>query len=130
MSDQLNKALPPGINEEAHQVRYDFIKSNHFRVIHVDGICGGISPRGGLVHMAVWNERWPIPKQTVHEFTPDAEVGKEILAERVMRNAIVREVEAQLVMDISEAKRLRDWLDDKIKSFEEGTKQLEKGEEK
>lgn len=117
MAEEAKKG-PPGIDVEAGRIRFDFIKSNFFRVIHVEGIFGGNSPRG-LINMAVFNERWPIPKQITHEYT-EGRSGKEI--ERVARDAIVREVEAQLVMNVQTAKSICKWLQDKINNIEEKTK--------
>lgn len=123
-----DEPITPGIDRETGRIRFDYIKGNYFRVIHVDGVYGGNSPRGGHIQMAVWNERWPIPKQTVHQFEQGKPLGKEILDERVARDAIVREVEVQLMMDIAMAKRMRDWLDDKIQHVEETIEEAEKEE--
>jgi hypothetical protein len=117
MEEEAKKG-PPGIDVEAGRIRFDFIKSNYFRVIHVEGVFGGNSPRG-LINMAVFNERWPIPKQITHEFT-DGQSGEEI--ERTSRDAVVREVEAQLVMNIETAKIICKWLESKIKNAEKQTK--------
>jgi hypothetical protein len=112
------KIKAPGIDEEKKEIRFDFIKSNFFRVLHVDGIYGGLPPGGGhFIEMAVWNERWPIPKQVVYELNPDRSVGKEI--EKHSRDAIVREVEAQLIIDIEVAKKVRDWLTTRINDYDE-----------
>jgi len=112
------KKGPPGIDLEAGRIRFDFIKSNYFRVIHVEGVFGGSSPRG-LISMAVYNERWPIPKQIIKEFK-NGRPGEEI--ERASRDAIVREVEAQLVMDVPTAKVICKWLQEKISNIEKQTK--------
>ena len=117
MTEQAKKG-PPGIDAEAGRIKFDFIKSNFFRVIHVDGVFGGNSPRG-LISMAVYNERWPIPKQIIKEFK-HGKSGKEI--ERASRDAIVREVEAQLVMDVPTAKIICKWLQDKISNIEKQIK--------
>jgi hypothetical protein len=117
MAEEVKKG-PPGIDLDEGRIRFDFIKSNHFRVIHVEGVFGGNSPRG-LINMAVFNERWPIPKQTTHEYT-EGRPGKEI--ERASRDAIVREVEAQLVMDVRTAKSICKWLQGKIDNIEKQPK--------
>jgi hypothetical protein len=121
MAEEIKKG-PPGIDIEAGEIRFDFIKSNYFRVIYVDGVFGGSSPHN-LIHMAVYNERWAIPKQITKEFK-EGHAGKEI--ERATRDAIVREVEAQLVMDVASAKRFCKWLQDKIDSIEKRTKSKKK----
>src|SRR3990172_8149969 len=55
----------------------DYIKSNLFRVIHADGVIGGITPRG-LIHMSIWSERPTIPQHIVHEMSPSDGIGPEI----------------------------------------------------
>jgi hypothetical protein len=117
------KRVGPGFDLESKKVRYDYIKSNYFRVIHVDGIFGGNTPRPGIIQMAVWNERWPIPKQTSYEIIPEpkmeaGKIGKEIFEERVQRSAVGREVEVQLIMNIETAKTMQEWLGKHIKEYE------------
>lgn len=130
MAKKSKKLVKPGVDLDVREATFDYVKSGHFRVIHVDGLFGGISPRGGLINMAVWNERWPIPKQVVQAITANGKLGKEIVDRRVSRKAIVREVEAELVMDIPTAKELQKWLQEKIKDYEKVTKKSEKGVDK
>lgn len=102
---------------ESGELKYDYIKSNYFRVIHVDGAWGGITPRLSI-RMAVFNERGAIPTQTVQAVSPEGTVGEEIFEKRASRDSIVREVEADLVMDLATANVLVTWLQDKIKKLE------------
>lgn len=125
MTEELKK-VGPGIDLEANRVRFDYIKSNFFRVVHIDGAFGGISPRGDHILMTVWNERGPIPKQTVHEISDSGVVGQEIMEDRITREAIVREVETQLVMDISVAEQVVAWLNVKIELAKESSGSEEK----
>lgn len=127
MTNKSNK-IPPGIDLKERRARFDYIKSNYFRVIHVDGMFGGNSPRAGTIQMAVWNERWPIPRQMVHEIEQDGKIGTEIPMERLTRNAIVREVEAQFLMDIGTARAMSDWLREKIAELEKVIAKTSKGE--
>ncbi len=113
---------PPGIDVKENRITFDYIKSNFFRVIHVDGIIGGISPRAGLIQMSMWNDRWPIPKQATYELTKDGTLGEEIISERVQRDAVVREVEVIALMDIDVAKQMRSWLDDQITTLDKAMK--------
>jgi hypothetical protein len=108
------KKIGPGIDLEKGTISFDYIKGNNFRVIHVNGVYGGNAPRPGIIHMNIFNERWPIPKRTVSQFSAEKGIGKEIMEERITRDAVVREVEAQLVMSIDVAIRIRDWLNDKL----------------
>lgn len=112
-----------GEKKTIDQVRFHYIKSNSFRVIHADGAFGGLSPRGGI-HMALYNERLPIPRETVHEVTPEGKLGKEIRPERVAREGIVREVEVGVVMSIDTTRSLIEWLTRKVEEAEK----LERGD--
>jgi hypothetical protein len=111
-------ARTPGVDKESGQVRFDFIKSNLFRVIHVDGVIGGVSPNR-KIHFSVWNERWPIPKQVSYKLGPEGRRGEEIKEERVSRDAVVREVEVHLIMDLVTARNFHGWLGEKISIAED-----------
>jgi hypothetical protein len=115
------KKINPGIDLEKGTISYDYIKGNNFRVIHVDGVYGGNAPQLGIIHMDVFSERWPIPKRTVNRISPEGGIGEEIYEERVTRNAVVREVEAHLVMTIEVAILIRDWLNNKIENYQKTT---------
>jgi hypothetical protein len=104
--------------EEIHkQVKFDYLKSNSFRVVHADGAWGGITPTLNIF-MAFFSERPPIPKQTVFEVKPDGRVGSEIQEKRDARDAIIREVEIGVQMNLAAAKALLAWLDEKIQLLE------------
>ncbi|NQU08599.1 MAG: hypothetical protein HQ583_08560 [Candidatus Abyssubacteria bacterium] len=123
MSDKPKQA-PPGVDFDAQEIRFDYIKGNFFRVIHVDGVFGGNSPQGNI-RMCVWNERWPIPQQMVYELKEGGVLGKE--KNRITRGAVVREVEADLVMDVETAKRIKAWLEDKIEKASQDEEEKSKG---
>ena len=44
------------------QLEFHYIKSNQFRVIHVDGGIGSITPKG-FIHFALYSERLAIPRK-------------------------------------------------------------------
>ena len=106
------------------RIRFYFIKSNAFRVIHADGVWGGTTPHLGI-HMAFYSERAPIPQQVVHRIKPDGRLGDEIEEERVSKSDIIREVEAEVLMDLATAKSFHTWLTEKIKKLEEFLRQKE-----
>ncbi len=93
-------------------IAFEYIKSNAFRVIHVDGAVGGLTPQG-RIHFAIYSERGAIPQRVVHTVLNadgSVQVGPEIPEERVARQAIIRELEADIIVDVDTAKGLRDWL--------------------
>lgn len=99
------------------KIQFDFIKSSLFRTARVDGIWGSINGYYDLI-LNFYSERPPIPQRVVHSFS-ERGVGDELPAERVIREAIVREVEISLSMNVHVAKLVRDWLDQRIKYIEE-----------
>lgn len=108
---------------EPKTVKFDYIKSNHFRTVHVDGVFGGVTPKG-LVWATIWSQRGAIPTQSVYTVMPDGKL-EEDSSRRVVRDAIIREAEVNLVMDISLARSFRDWLDEKIKAIDKRTEAID-----
>lgn len=109
MADAADSAL--------RKIRFDYIKSNLFRVIHADGAHGGVTTNG-LIQMAVYSERLPIPQSTVHELKADGTLSEEIRDERVARQAIIREVEVEVLLNSATAKALLKWLTDQVALLE------------
>jgi hypothetical protein len=95
-----------------NRVKFDLIKSPHFRVIFAEGAFGGISP-GGHINMALFNERFPLPTH-VEYVVEGGQLGAEILDARIGRDGIIREVETEVVMTLDGAKKLHTWLGKKI----------------
>ena len=59
----------PGIDQKEKRARFDYIKSQFFRSVHVDGVFGGVIPSGKSIRMSIWNERWPIPNRLSTRWT-------------------------------------------------------------
>lgn len=97
-------------------------------MIHVEGAHGGVTPTG-KIQIAVFNDRQPIPQQTIHEVASTGKVGDEVKEERITRGGIVREVEAELIIDLDGAKIIHQWLGDKIKECEGILKEVQKSKE-
>ncbi|MCH7511734.1 MAG: hypothetical protein IIB19_05135 [Chloroflexi bacterium] len=95
---------------EPSAIGFDFIKSNVFRVIHADGVWGGVGPHGHI-QMAFFSERFPIPRRVDFELR-EGRLGQE--TGRDTREGIVREIETEIIMNVAAATSLRDWLTTKI----------------
>lgn len=104
--DDLGTALglPPS-------VRFFYVKGHHFRVVHLDGVIGSLTPKG-LIHCAVFNERSAIPQEQEIEITDQGRLG-EVLTEEG-KIGIVREVEVDLIFNKSAAVQLMNWLKDRL----------------
>ncbi len=101
---------------DSERMEFHYIKSANFRVIHVDGVHGGVSPRQ-KIQMAIFSERSPIPQRTSHRVVKEGHGFKlleEIPDSRVSRSGVIREVEAELLMDLETAEALRTWLEERI----------------
>src|SRR5579863_8383398 len=100
------------MNDSSSSVKFDFIKSAAFRVVHADGMFGGPTPRGDLF-IGFYSERFPIPTTVYHEIKNTGELGEEIRSERVGRQGILREVEIGVKCDLDVAKVFVQWLQEK-----------------
>lgn len=94
-----------------------YLKSPMFRTIHADGLFGGITPRKNI-HMSFWNERSPIPQIIEHKVKPDGTLGEEIIEARIGKNGIVREIDVDVIFDLTTAISIREWLDEKIRMLQ------------
>lgn len=107
-------------SQDESEITYHFIKSNYFRVIHCDGVIGGPSPGAELIEVAVFNERIPIPLQTVHRFE-DGRINP-IPASQVGRKGVVREVECNIIMSIEAAELVAKWLNEAVQKVRNAPK--------
>jgi hypothetical protein len=102
-------------NQNPSTVEIDYLKSNFFRVIRVNGAFGGFSPDGQLF-MAIFSERPPFPDATVYSVEANGQIGPEIIEKRqtTSKGKIVRELEAGLSMDVRTARAIVQWLNERI----------------
>ncbi len=100
------------------KIKFNYIKSNHFRVVHADGVIGNGTPRNDLF-IGFYSERIPLPDALTHEIDEKGKLGKEILEEREIKSdGILREVEVGVVVDLDMAKALVLWLSNVIRQIE------------
>jgi hypothetical protein len=116
MAQETEKTGPPSQSAETQDLDFHFIKSNFFRVIYVTGAHGGVGPDGNI-HLAVFNERQPIPtKQTVR--IVDGQQSEQV-GRPEQRTGLVREVEANLVFPPATARAVYDVLKQLLEKREE-----------
>ena len=104
---------------DAPPVRFHYIKSNTYRVVHVDGVYGGPTP-GKLLYVSFYNERFPIPNVIEHAAT---DIGGDTVAlgeetRREGKDGVVREIDFGAIMTLAMAKKLHDWLGKTIRDLE------------
>ena len=100
-----SKPTPPS------EVQFHYLKSSQFRVVHVDGIVGSVSPRG-LLHMSAYSERIAIPQVAIHDVKADGTLGA--ARQQIGRSGIVRELEVDLMLDQQIAEALHEWLGERL----------------
>ena len=119
------QCIPLIMDHPEETIRFEFIKSNLFRVIHADGAFGGLTPRLGIF-INFYSERPPIPKVLVHRVSETSGVlGEEIREKRESKTGIVRESEVGVCVDVEVAKSLVVWLQDKIHAIEDARRTME-----
>jgi hypothetical protein len=126
MSEKKLESLGPAKAAINSEVQFDFIKGNQFRSIHADGVWGGVNGRLDIT-MAFYSERPSIPQRIVHPII-DGKLGNEILDKRVDRQAVIRDVDVSISMNVEAAKIFRKWLDDKISTVERIIQQVKETE--
>jgi len=103
---------------DGREIIFSYLKSTQFRVVHVDGAVGSLTP-SGLLHIACYNERPAIPRSTVHTVDRDGKLSGPLSSEG--KDGIVREMEVDLMMTIQVAKNIHDWLAQRIAEFDAAT---------
>ena len=96
-------------------VTFHYSKSSYFRVIHADGIIGCVTPRA-LIHCAIFSERQAIPQTITQEVSPEGIIGE--VTGHTGKEGIVRELEADVLMNLDTAKALHKWIGDRVKEFQ------------
>lgn len=104
------------MSELPQTLEFHQIKSADYRPHHVDGCLGSVTP-SGHIHMVVYTEHTAIPQRLVHRVTPDGKLGEEVESERIGKDGIVRDITAALVMTLPTAKRIHQWLGERVEDL-------------
>ena len=99
------------------KVRFNWVRSSHFRVIHADGAYGGITPYGN-VFFSLYSDHPALPVSTVHSLTDEGALGPELSGEKKLQDGVERELEVSVVMTLDTARALQRWLDERVKVLE------------
>ena len=105
-------------DETPDKVKLKFVKSNLFRVIHVDSIWGGLTPNGDGININLCSQRFPIPQEVVYEINQEGGFEKEISEERIQNDDLEWEVEVSAIMDMETAQTLIKWLQNMVEQSE------------
>jgi hypothetical protein len=97
------------------KVTFHYIKSPSYRVIHVDGALGGVTP-SGMLHFSLYSERPAIPRKVTHFLDEKGRLSG--VQEIEAREGVVREMDVDAVMTLESARALHQWLGEKILEIE------------
>jgi hypothetical protein len=82
----------------------EYLKSQYFRVAHVDGAIGGPTP-SGHIHLALFSERPAIPRRLVFPLE-NGKLGDPLPEEAIVREGMIREMDIDLMMSVSAAEEI------------------------
>ncbi|MBI2422827.1 MAG: hypothetical protein HYV27_08355 [Candidatus Hydrogenedentes bacterium] len=102
------------------EIVFDLIKSPAYRTAHIDGAFGGITTKG-KISIALFSERQPIPTSITHALDGN-KIGKEL--GRETRQAIIRELEVNCIMDPDTARAIAEWLNAKAEESEKAKESI------
>ena len=91
-------------------------KGKLFRVVHVDGALGGLTPTRNIF-VSLYSQRNPLPTLIVQRFSPDGTLGEEISREG--KTGVFREMEIGLVLNAPVARELAKFLVEQAKLLDE-----------
>lgn len=107
-------------------LKFHFIKSNFFRVVHTDGAIGGLTP-SRQIFISLYSERAAIPRVIEMTISPEGSLGDEI--SRVGKNGIVRELEMGIILNAHAAEQLIGALQESVKALKESKRESPETEE-
>ena len=96
-------------------ISFEYKLSADYKVHAVNGIFGGITPKGDLM-INLFYEGHPIPEHSTYNINQDGTIGDE--KERIVSNALVRNIPFGVSMTIDTAKSLKKWLEEKIEQYD------------
>jgi len=100
-------------------IKIYYRKANFFRVVHVDGALGGITPTRNIF-VSLYNQRNPLPRMIEQTLSPDGTLGDVI--DRQGKVGLFREMEVGLVLTAPAAREIAKFLLAQATLLEESTR--------
>jgi hypothetical protein len=111
----------PGDDRAVRKIKFNYVKSNLFRVIHTDGATVASTPNGSIT-INLYSQRFSIPEEVIFDLDEDgALVGEGVVPDRGeehIETSIIREIDVLTVMDIDAAQELVVQLQNIISQYE------------
>lgn len=112
-------------SDGSNQIGIYYQRARHYRTIHADGAQFGVTPRAAI-QFTLFSDQRPMPEFVLHQVTPEGNLGEVI--EEVKKEGVIREVEANVVMDVATAASFVEKLQgvlEQIKSLQAKAQQAE-----
>jgi hypothetical protein len=102
--------------DKPSSVKFFYEKGKFFRVAHVDGALGGLTPTGDIF-VSIYNQRSALPKIVEQNITPEGKLGA--VVDTTGKQGIFREMEIGLVMTPDVANQIADFLKQHARAAQE-----------
>jgi hypothetical protein len=99
---------------EDRQISFTFEYDAGYRLVPVNGVWGGITPRGDL-RLDFFVESMIIPSEVVNLVTTEGKLGQEL--RRTPEKKYVRKMQVGLLLSIDHAETIAEFIKTKIKDF-------------
>lgn len=106
--------------EPPTKITFRFKKDDNYRLIPVNGVWGGATPRGDI-RVDLFHESFSLPEVITQAVTPDAKLGKEL--ERTPPSTVQRKVLVGMVLTAEQAESIGRWLQEKAREVRAGVGQ-------
>jgi hypothetical protein len=111
-----------GDDRAVRKIKFNYVESNLFRVIHTDGATAASSPNGNIT-INLYSQRFSIPEEVIFDLDEDgAIVGEGFVPdqkEQSIETTIIREIDTLAVMSLETAQELLGQLQDIIAQYED-----------
>ena len=97
---------------------FDVIRSPSFRVVHSNGVWGGITPHNEL-SVTFFSEKFALPSRMKHPINADTTIGEPILEEGEI--LYQREAEFEILINKKQAVLLYEWLGNHISEWNDAS---------
>ena len=111
-----------GDERAVRKIKFNYVKSNLFRVIHTDGATAASSPNENIT-INLYSQRFSIPEEVIFDLDEDGAIVSEgLITNREEENidtTIIREIDVLAVMSLETATELLSQLQSIIAEHED-----------
>lgn len=103
--------------EKQQEVRFVFKEADDFKLVHINGVWGGVSPRGELV-CNFFFEHTQVPEEEIR-FVDEEGALTEKSKRKPSKPIVVRELRVGISMAKEQAVSVANWMLEKVKEFKQ-----------